>query len=175
MRGKNNNIYILRFIAITFFYLLLCYDVCATNTNYKYRYPRRRAINSHKHVLAASFSTSFESYTGVGLQEVYTYRIHPVFSLGFQGNFLIEGSDDYINKRKSIFLGARFAYHPLVKVLDRTGFDVYLCSSVGTYYRSAKFVFKPLAYLCVSYDLIDCIGFHLEIGSTASIGLRYHF
>jgi len=168
-------LFFLKVITITFFYLSLFYNASAKNTNDRYIYPKIRIFKLHKHVLAGGFSTSLESFKGLGLQGVYSYRFNPKFSLGLQGNFLIEGYNDYLSKTKSLYLGMRLSYHPITKLLGNQGFDIYVSGSLGPYYRSKKFTLKPLMYLCISYDTLKIIGFYVEIGSAINAGLRFHF
>lgn len=175
MRREINNLFFLKVIAITFFCLSLFYNASAKNTNDRYIYPKIKIFKLHKHVLAGGFSTSLESFNGVGLQGVYSYRFNPKFSLGLQGNFLIEGYNNYLSKTKSLYLGMRLSYHPITELLGNQGFDIYVSGSLGSYYRRTKFVLKPLMYLCISYDTVSCIGFYVEIGSAVTAGLRLHF
>ncbi len=124
------------------------------------------------HVLAGGLST-YEKWTGYGLQSSYTYRINKYVSLGGQGNaFFKEGK--YRGDR-SLYMGLRANFHMFPLLVENSRFDMYAGGTAGIGRDDNVETFDTMWYLGVSYDFSKHWGVFVEAGNIGVMGLRLTF
>ncbi len=124
------------------------------------------------HVLSGGVST-YEKWTGYGLQASYTYRISKFISLGGQGNaFLKEGK--YSGDR-DLYMGIRANFHISPLFLENSRFDLYAAGTAGYGRDDSAETFETMWYLGSSYDFSKYWGVFFEAGNIGVLGLRLRF
>lgn len=124
------------------------------------------------HVFAGGFST-YEGWTGYGLQGSYAYRINNYFSLGVQGNAFFK--DGKYKGDRSLYAGVRSNFHLMPLFVENSNFDLYAGGMAGACRDNNDTTFKAMAYLGVSYDFCKHWGIFAEAGNIGVFGLRLKF
>jgi hypothetical protein len=129
-----------------------------------YKYPT--------HVLTVGLST-YEKWTGYGVQASYTYRISKFVSLGGQGNgFFKEGK---YNGDRDFYMGFRANFHMFPLFVEDSRFDLYAGGTAGLGRDDDVETFETMWYLGSSYDFNRRLGVFVEAGTIGVMGLRLTF
>ena len=124
------------------------------------------------HVLSGGVST-YEKWTGYGLQASYTYRVSKFISIGAQGNaFLKEGK--YSGDR-DLYMGIRANFHVLPLFVENSRFDLYAAGTAGFGRDDSLEKFETMWYFGSSYDFDKYWGVFVEAGNIGVLGLRLRF
>lgn len=124
------------------------------------------------HVLAGGFST-YEGWTGYGLQGSYTYRMNDYLSLGVQGNAFFK--DGKYKGDRQLYAGIRANFHIFPLIVENSNFDLYAGCTMGAKRDNAATKFKAMGYLGMSYDFCRHWGVFAEAGNIGVVGLRLKF
>ncbi|MDE5421777.1 hypothetical protein L3073_06130 [Ancylomarina sp. DW003] len=124
------------------------------------------------HVLAGGFST-YEGWTGYGLQGTYTYRMNDYLSLGVQGNGFFK--DGKYKGDRQLYAGIRANFHIFPLIVENSNFDLYAGFTMGAKRDHAVTKLKTMGYFGMSYDFCRHWGVFAEAGNIGVVGLRLKF
>jgi len=134
------------------------------NDDLLYRYPT--------HVLAGGLST-YEKWTGSGIQASYAYRINKLISLGAQGNAFFK--DGKYGGDRDFMMSFRANFHIFPLFVENSKFDLYASGTAGVGRDDSTETFETMWYVGSSYDFNKHWGAFVEGGDIGVMGLRLIF